>query len=588
MTISTTLSTATYVANGSTTVWPFAFPILADSDVQVIVTDVDGGEETLAPSAYTITGTGSTGGGSVIYPKNGAALTSGNKLTIRRNTAITQPVDLGPGAFYAEVHEGAFDRLTLVAQELQEQLDRAVLVPVGSGLDPAAYLSLAQAASAMSTAAQAAAEAAASTAADYSAAALDVLQTLDGRYPLLSDAITTNATLFVPSQFSSIQSALDSLATRVIARGATVTIKVDDGTYLISSGINANHPQGDKLRIVGNEATPANCVLQVAGMASFDAISTSAGHTLGWLNGFRIRSTLKADLAHNATGILAIQNSIIICGPNIEVDNFYYGIAARDASYIYCPNAVVTNAGDVGIWAFCGSTIVANGAISNNASDVANGYGFGFQAEFGSTLVAENASASGNYKAGIAALSNSTCRTPNATCSSNIGSGFLSWSGGEIECKGSTTNNNSRYGVEVFGYGLVNGIAKNTENALGAYNTFAFCGELGGQGRLATSSGALRIDSYTCTYFNTAGGLQLEIRNTQSAANRLTVTGSPLGDAPSVGVYGSEADIDLKLSPKGSGVVRFGVFSATSDTACNGYITIKDSAGTVRKLMTMA
>lgn len=45
---------------------------------------------------------------------------------------------------------------------------------------------------------------------------------------------------------------------------------------------------------------------------------------------------------------------------------------------------------------------------------------------------------------------------------------------------------------------------------------------------------------------------------------------------------------DLIFQPNGTGNIRFGVYAATGDVACNGYITIKDEAGNTRKLMTTA
>jgi hypothetical protein len=38
------------------------------------------------------------------------------------------------------------------------------------------------------------------------------------------------------------------------------------------------------------------------------------------------------------------------------------------------------------------------------------------------------------------------------------------------------------------------------------------------------------------------------------------------------------------LTPKGAGAVRFGTLTASADAPITGYITIKDSDGTVRKL----
>lgn len=51
---------------------------------------------------------------------------------------------------------------------------------------------------------------------------------------------------------------------------------------------------------------------------------------------------------------------------------------------------------------------------------------------------------------------------------------------------------------------------------------------------------------------------------------------------------GNDANVDLLLSPKGSGVVRVGTWTSNTDTAVNGYITIKDAAGNARKLATIA
>ena len=395
--------------------------------------------------------------------------------------------------------------------------------------------------------------------------------------------------LNVPAQYATIQAAFTYLSTKRIASGTTVKIQVADGAYTLTSSINANHPDGSQIQLIGNQTTAANCVLQVVGQSTFDAIVVSSGNVLGFLNGFRIRSTVKALLANNSTGILAVQNATIICGTKIEVDNFYYGVAARDGSYIYCPSAVVTNAGDVGIWAFCGSTIVAHNATSNYASDVANNWGYGFQAEFGSTLVATGASATGCLIAGIASLSNSICRTHDATCDANIGSGFFSISGGQIECRGSSSTNNQRYGLEIREYANIIGVNINTGNALGEANPFAFIGGLGNDGRIASSVGGLRVDTSDTSpiYFHNSNGLQFEVRGTNvNTVNRIQASGNSLGNAPFLAAAGSESIIDLGIFPKGAGgYVRLGAgFFTQADSPTTGYIQVKDNNGVVRKL----
>jgi hypothetical protein len=66
--------------------------------------------------------------------------------------------------------------------------------------------------------------------------------------------------------------------------------------------------------------------------------------------------------------------------------------------------------------------------------------------------------------------------------------------------------------------------------------------------------------------------------------NYATVTGSATGAAPAFSVAGTDTNIDLALTPKGTGRVKYGTHTATADTAVSGYIEILDSGGTVRKL----
>jgi len=55
-----------------------------------------------------------------------------------------------------------------------------------------------------------------------------------------------------------------------------------------------------------------------------------------------------------------------------------------------------------------------------------------------------------------------------------------------------------------------------------------------------------------------------------------------------MGARGASADVDIRLLPKGAGLVSFGAFTASGDVAVNGYITIKDAAGNTRKLAIIA
>ena len=68
----------------------------------------------------------------------------------------------------------------------------------------------------------------------------------------------------------------------------------------------------------------------------------------------------------------------------------------------------------------------------------------------------------------------------------------------------------------------------------------------------------------------------------------MQATGGATGNAPSIAVGGSDTNIDLALTPKGTGNVRFGTLTANADAPITGYILIKDSGGTTRKLAVIA
>ena len=86
---------------------------------------------------------------------------------------------------------------------------------------------------------------------------------------------------------------------------------------------------------------------------------------------------------------------------------------------------------------------------------------------------------------------------------------------------------------------------------------------------------------------NSFGGVLFEISGALSATSYLGAFGST-ADSPGIQARGEAANLDLALSTKGSGKVRFGTFTAGSDAAITGYITIKDANGTERKLATIA
>ena len=77
--------------------------------------------------------------------------------------------------------------------------------------------------------------------------------------------------------------------------------------------------------------------------------------------------------------------------------------------------------------------------------------------------------------------------------------------------------------------------------------------------------------------------VQFDVFGGGSVVNYIRAAGANAGSAPSFSALGTDTNIDLSLTPKGTGVVQFGTYTATV-TAVAGYIQIKDSSGTLRKL----
>jgi hypothetical protein len=129
MTISTTTIKNSYSGNGSTTTFNYTFKITDQDDIDVIIRSSSGTETTKTITThYTVTGVGNSGGGTVVFT-SGNIPTNTETVVLRRSTPLTQGVDLIENdPLPADTIENAYDKLTAIAQELQEQIDRSIKV----------------------------------------------------------------------------------------------------------------------------------------------------------------------------------------------------------------------------------------------------------------------------------------------------------------------------------------------------------------------------------------------------------------------------------------------------------------------------
>lgn len=137
MTLATTSTKAVAQGNSATTSWPYTFLIPAMNSLMVTLIDIASGNPTvLAPSVYSVTGLGNPTGGSVTYPLSGSPITSATQIVVERFVPETQETDFTlQGAVYPTDIEDALDYVTMICQQLQDQVDRSIVFSVGDTVE---------------------------------------------------------------------------------------------------------------------------------------------------------------------------------------------------------------------------------------------------------------------------------------------------------------------------------------------------------------------------------------------------------------------------------------------------------------------
>lgn len=90
-------------------------------------------------------------------------------------------------------------------------------------------------------------------------------------------------------------------------------------------------------------------------------------------------------------------------------------------------------------------------------------------------------------------------------------------------------------------------------------------------GGASISGMSIVTDSVAGIDFETLGNLrQFSIAHTASAVNRFSLTGAATGSGPALSAVGTDTNIDINLTPKGTGTVKTGTFNATTGFQLNG------------------
>lgn len=138
MSLSSVVSRVSYTGNGAVDTYSYTFKVFDQGDLLVTVKDLSDVETTLVIATdYTVTGVGETSGGNVALVNSsqawldgGGDLLTGFTLTIRRVSDLVQTTDIrNNGDFYPETHEDTFDKLVMLDQQQQDEIDRSVKLP---------------------------------------------------------------------------------------------------------------------------------------------------------------------------------------------------------------------------------------------------------------------------------------------------------------------------------------------------------------------------------------------------------------------------------------------------------------------------
>jgi len=123
MTVSSTINRWSYTGNGISTEFAYTNRLFASSDIKVYVSGV----LKTAGTHYAVTKIGSPTGGNIVFttpPPNGAP------VMLVRSVPASQGLDMAPlGSFPAEENEKALDRLTVLAQQLEDKAARTLHQP---------------------------------------------------------------------------------------------------------------------------------------------------------------------------------------------------------------------------------------------------------------------------------------------------------------------------------------------------------------------------------------------------------------------------------------------------------------------------
>jgi hypothetical protein len=518
MTVSSTTVKNSYSGDGSNDTFVYGFKIFASSDLQVIIRSATGTETTKTLTTdYTVTGVGTASGGNVVF-EAAAIPTATETVVLIRNVPQTQAIDyIANDPFPAETHEEGLDRATMTIQQMQEEINRSIKLSKTNTMTSTEF-------------AVAAADRANKILAFDSTGEISVTQEL-GTYRGTDTTVTTEA--YVQRDIVKSTSAAQ-LNNVYICVGDSVVGDLLTDTDHFDLLVDA-YSAASSAAAAASSATDAQNAQTAAELAETNAETAETNAETAETNAETAETNAAASEANAATS----ESNAATSESNAATSESNASTSASTAT---------TQAGIATTQAGNASTSASNAATSE--SNAATSESNAATSESNAATSASNAATSESNAA--TSESNAATSASEAAASADA---FDDVYLGSKSSDPTTDNDGDPLAAGMLYYNTVSNIMR-------IYSGSAWENVAVSTAGFTTLTGVETLTNKTLTAPKIANGgfvadangnEQIKFTTTASAVNELTVVNSAAGNAPEISSTGGDTDIDLKITPKGSG-----------------------------------
>jgi hypothetical protein len=543
MTVSSTTVKNSYSGDGSNDTFVYGFKIFASSDLQVIIRSATGTETTKTLTTdYTVTGVGTASGGNVVF-EAAAIPTATETVVLIRNVPQTQAIDyIANDPFPAETHEEGLDRATMTIQQMQEEINRSIKLSKTNTMTSTEFT-------------VAAADRANKILAFDSTGEISVTQEL-GTYKGTDTTVTTEA--YVQRDIVKSTSAAQ-LNNVYICVGDSVVGDLLTDTDHFDLLVDA-YSAASSAAAAASSATDAQTAQTAAELAETNAETAETNAETAETNA----AASEANAATSESNAATSESNAATSESNAATSESNASTSASTAT---------TQAGIATTQAGNASTSASN--ASTSASNAATSESNAATSESNAATSASNAATSESNAA--TSESNAATSASEAAASADA---FDDVYLGSKSSDPTTDNDGDPLAAGMLYYNTVSNIMR-------IYSGSAWENVAVSTAGFTTLTGVETLTNKTLTAPKIANGgfvadangnEQIKFTTTASAVNELTVVNSATSNAPEISSTGGDTDIDLKITPKGSGkIVLDGISFPNADGTANQVLTTDGS-----------